>query len=170
MTTYILDASAVIALYKEEEGKDKVRGILKEAENGTASVYMSVVNLAEVHSRFIRLLDMEQALVILDQIYDLPLQIINTINRQVFDEASRLKGTYHMSLADSFGLATACDLSGSFVTSDGELKEPEAAEHAPVYWFRPPKEKQAQTPRRTMKEAERELAEAKHRIAELEAR
>jgi hypothetical protein len=39
--------------------------------------------------------------------------------------------------------ATAYDLSGSFVTSDGEIKPVEAAEHAPILWFRPPKEKQA---------------------------
>ncbi|GHU67555.1 hypothetical protein FACS189447_09820 [Spirochaetia bacterium] len=37
--------------------------------------------------------------------------------------------------------ATAINLNGVFVTSDGEFEEPEAKEHAPVFWFRPPKEK-----------------------------
>jgi predicted nucleic acid-binding protein len=143
--TYVLDASALIAFFKKEEGKERVWNILFEAENGTASVYISIVNLMEVNSRFIRLLGKEQAGIILDQIYDLPLQIIDIIDKQVFDEASRLKGTYHMSLADAIGLATAIHLSGVFVSSDGELKEPKAVEDAPVFWFRPPKEKPTRT-------------------------
>jgi hypothetical protein len=37
---------------------------------------------------------------------------------------------------------TAITLKGVFVSSDGELMEPKTKEHAPVLWFRPPKEKQ----------------------------
>jgi hypothetical protein len=46
-----------------------------------------------------------------------------------------------LSLADAVGLATAINRSGIFVTSDGGFKAPEAGEHAPVLWFRPPKQK-----------------------------
>jgi ribonuclease VapC len=143
--TYVLDASAVIAIFQKEEGKEKVWNILSEAENGTASVYMSIVNLIEVNYNFYRDLGKEGADAILNKIYNLPLQIIDIIDKQVFDEASRLKGTYKMSLSDAIGLATAIHLSGVFVSSDGELKEPEAVEHAPVFWFRPPKEKPPRT-------------------------
>ncbi|GHU49240.1 hypothetical protein FACS1894200_07690 [Spirochaetia bacterium] len=173
--TYVLDASAVIALFKEEEGKERIRDILHEVENGTASLYMSVVNLIEVNSRFIRLVGKEQTLIILNQIYNLPLQIIDTIHKQVFNEASRLKGAYKMSFADAIGLATAINLNGVFVSSDGELAEPEAAEHAPVFWFRPPKPKQNKKKAdlnsviAERDQAVRALAEAKRRICELEA-
>ena len=167
--TYVLDASAVVAFFKKEEGKEKVWDILQEAENRTASVYMSKVNLTEVNYRFICLLGMEGAAVILNKTYKLPIQMIDTITNQVFEEASRLKGTYKMSLGDAIGLSTAITLKGLFVSSDGELKEPEAGEHAPIFWFRPPKEKPAKPPRRTLEQAERELAAANRRIAELEA-
>ncbi|GHV77848.1 hypothetical protein AGMMS49942_26690 [Spirochaetia bacterium] len=42
---------------------------------------------------------------------------------------------------DAIGLAVAIDMKGVFVTADGGFKAPETVEHAPVSWFRPPKEK-----------------------------
>jgi predicted nucleic acid-binding protein len=173
--TYVLDASAVIAIFREEAGKEKVRDILREAENGTASVYMSVVNLIEVSYKFYRDLGKEADDALLERIYRMPIQVQPTIAENVFSEASRLKGTYKMSLGDAIGLATAINLKGVFVSSDGELTEPEAAEHAPVFWFRPPKERQdkkkvdVNAVIRRAEEAERALAEAKLRIAGLEA-
>lgn len=41
----------------------------------------------------------------------------------------------------TYGLATALDMKGVFVTADGGFKAPEAEEHAPVSWFRSPKQK-----------------------------
>ena len=138
---HVLDACALVAFLKKEEGAEKVWDILQDTENGTFFVYMSIVNLIEVHYGFVCSVGTERAAEILDQIHDLPLQIIDTINSLVFDEAVRLKSSYSVSLADAIGLATAINLNGVFVSSDGELKEPVAVEHAPVLWFRPPKEK-----------------------------
>jgi PIN domain nuclease of toxin-antitoxin system len=87
--TYVLDASAVVAFFKKEEGKEKVWDILQEAENRTASVYMSKVNLTEVNFRFIRLLGMEGAAVILNKIYKLPIQMIDTITSSALQKRSR---------------------------------------------------------------------------------
>ncbi|GHV76802.1 hypothetical protein AGMMS49942_16230 [Spirochaetia bacterium] len=147
--TYVLDACALIAYLKKEEGQEKVLDILQKAENETASVYMSIINLIEVHYGFVDDLGKERAAVILNKIYNLPLQIIDTLNSHVFSEAVRFKSTYKgkgsisknpLSLADAIGLATAIDRHGVFVTADGGFLEPEAVEHAPVFWFRPPKQ------------------------------
>ncbi|GHU42822.1 hypothetical protein FACS1894190_12610 [Spirochaetia bacterium] len=136
---YILDACSVIAFFNREEGQEKIWDILQEAENKRSTVYINIVNLMEVHYGFYRDFGKETALKILNQIYDLPITIIDTINKQVFDETSRLKSTYKISLADAIGLATAITLNGVFVTADGELAELEKLEHAPVFWFRLPK-------------------------------
>jgi predicted nucleic acid-binding protein len=138
---YVLDACALVAFLKKEEGVEKVLDILQETENGTTFVYMSIMNLIEVHYGFVCSLGKKRAAEILDQIHDLPIQIVDTINSPVFDEAVRLKSSYSISLADAIGLATAINLKGTFVSSDGELVEPKTKEHAPVFWFRPPKEK-----------------------------
>jgi PIN domain nuclease of toxin-antitoxin system len=176
---YILDACALIALLKKEEGAEKIRDILKEAKAGTSAVYISIVNLIEVHYVFTKPLGKEAAAEILAKIPKLPIQIIDTITIHAFDEAVRIRSTYNqnktpISLADVIGLGAAINLKGVFVTSDGELAEPKARENAPVFWFRPPKEKQAKKkPDVNAITAERDqavqaLAEANRRIAELE--
>ncbi|GHV78404.1 hypothetical protein AGMMS49944_01950 [Spirochaetia bacterium] len=71
----------------------------------------------------------------------MPIHFQPVIDEKILYEASRLKGTYTISLGDAIGLATTIHVNGVFVSSDGELVEPEAAEHAPVFWFRPPKQK-----------------------------
>jgi predicted nucleic acid-binding protein len=144
--TYVLDACALIALLKKEEGADKIRDILKETKAGTSAVYMSIVNLIEVHYGFTKALGQKPALKILEKIHNLPIQIIDTVNNDVFEETVRIRSTYNrtngsISLADAIGLATAINLKGVFVSSDGEFLEPEFKEHAPIFWFRPPKQK-----------------------------
>jgi predicted nucleic acid-binding protein len=139
---YVLDACALIALLDGEEGKDVVKNILKQAiDEKETCVYMSAVNLVEVYYNYIRELGKDNALEILEKINAAPVEIVEAIPEPVYLEASRLKGSYKMSLGDSIGLATAINLNGDFVTSDGELVEPKAKEHASVFWFRPPKQK-----------------------------
>jgi predicted nucleic acid-binding protein len=174
--TYVLDACALIALLNEEPGKDVVKDILKQAvDDKETLVYISAVNLAEIYASYIRELGKDAAREILERIYAAPIEIVAAIPEPVYREASRLKGSYHVSLADSFGLATAFDLSGSFVTSDGEIKSVEAAEPIAILWFRPPEPKKGKKTvdvkaiTRRAEEAERALAEARRHIAALEA-
>jgi predicted nucleic acid-binding protein len=147
---YTLDAcagnfaasGALIALFKrDEQGGEKIRDLPSEAEAGNTVISMSIVNLVEVYYGFIGELGEIKAIEILEQIYALPIKIIDTINTSVFDEASRLKSTYALSIADAIGLATAINLKSVFVTGDGEFVEPESAERVPISWFRPPKKK-----------------------------
>ncbi|GHT87092.1 hypothetical protein FACS1894137_13670 [Spirochaetia bacterium] len=138
---YVLDACALIALIKEEPGAGVVQNLIDQAIDGEITLCMNMVNLIEVHYGFYRDRGKEAAEVILDRIYKMPIHFQPVIDEKIFYEASRLKGTYTMSLADAIGLATAIDMKGVFVTADGGFLEPEAAEHAPVFWFRPPKQK-----------------------------
>ncbi|GHV95794.1 hypothetical protein AGMMS50293_21140 [Spirochaetia bacterium] len=139
--TYVLDACALIALLDDEEGKDKVDELFTRAKTGEIVLCISIINMLEVYYGFIRDDGLECADKILAPIDETPLQIIDLVSQSVYKEAARLKGAYNISLADAIGLATAINLNGVFVTSDGEFEEPEAKEHAPVFWFRPPKEK-----------------------------
>jgi PIN domain nuclease of toxin-antitoxin system len=136
---YVLDACALIAHIKEESGAEVVQNLIDEAIDGKASLHMSIVNLIEVHYGFYNDFGKEVSDVILERIYKMPIQFHRTIDAKISSEAARLKGTYEMSLGDAIGLATAISLNGIFVTSDGDILEPEATEHAPVFWYRPPK-------------------------------
>jgi predicted nucleic acid-binding protein len=134
---YILDACALIALFKKEQGADKIRVLFDEASAGQSSIYMNTVNLIEVHYGFYRTLGSEKSSLILEQVYTMPIQFIDTIDDVIFSEASRLKAQYAIPLGDSIGLATAIKTGGSFVTADhSDFDKIEKAESIPFLWFR----------------------------------
>jgi predicted nucleic acid-binding protein len=135
---YVLDACALLALLKKEPGQEIIKDLLGQAESGKIVVSMSIVNLIEVFYGFIGELGKAAAQTILETVYTTPIKFINTISQPVFEEASRLKGTYKMSIADAIGVATASDISGTFVTSDhSELEEVEKNEPIPFLWLPP---------------------------------
>ena len=46
---YVMDACALIAFLREEEGAELVTDILKSAEKGTTQIIMNIINLLEVY-------------------------------------------------------------------------------------------------------------------------
>ena len=132
---YILDACALIALFKQEKGADKIEALFEEASTGQTVIYMNIINLIEVHYCFYRVLGREKSGLILEQIYTMPIQLIDTIDAEIFSETSRLKAQYAIPLGDSIGLATA--MGGTFVTADhSDFTEIEKTEPIPFFWFR----------------------------------
>jgi predicted nucleic acid-binding protein len=138
--TYVLDACALIALLDNEDGKDKIDELFTKAKAGEISLYINIINLLEVYYEYIRADGIEVAGKILAPISETPLKIVDLISQPIYKEAARLKGAFTISLADAVGLATAINLGGIFVTSDGEFKKLETREETPLFWFRPPKE------------------------------
>ena len=105
--TYILDACALMAVFKQENGTDKVKSLLNEAQAGQATVYMNIINLIE------------------------------TFDDVIFSETSRIKATCAIPLGDAIGLATAIKLGGSFVTGDhSDIEKIEKVESVSIFWFR----------------------------------
>ena len=89
--TYIFDACALIALLKKEQGVDKVMALLDEAHTGQSAIYMNTINLIEVYYWFYRALGREKSGLILEKIYAMPIQFIDSIDTIIFSETSRLK-------------------------------------------------------------------------------
>ena len=115
---YIFDACALIAIFKKENGFEKINSLLEEAIKEQSEIYMNSINLIEVHYGFLRTLGEEKANIVLEKIHELPINFINTVDEVIFYEASRLKAQYAIPLGDCIGLATAIRLGGTFVTSD----------------------------------------------------
>ena len=135
--TYVLDACALIALFKREQGADKIRALLEEALAGQTLVYMNTINLIEVYYGFYRTIGQEKSSLILEQIHAMPIHFIDTIDATIFSETSRLKAQYAIPLGDSIGLATAIKVSGIFVTADySDFRKIEKAESISFFWFR----------------------------------
>jgi len=82
--TYIFDACALIALFKREQGIEKIKALLDETLAGQSVIYMNTINLIEVHYGFYRTLGQEKSGLILEQIYAMPIHFIDTIDAIVF--------------------------------------------------------------------------------------
>jgi PIN domain nuclease of toxin-antitoxin system len=138
MTHYVLDACAMVAMLKGENGAKEVDDLFQQAVHGDALLSMSIVNLLEVYYGFIKDIGITETHNIMNTIQYTPLVIIDTISQGVYHEAARLKGTYHrLSLADAIGVATAIELSGVFVTADHhELEAVASKEMLNFFWFR----------------------------------
>jgi PIN domain nuclease of toxin-antitoxin system len=105
MDRYILDACALIAYYTDEEGADIVQKIIREAYFEESEVSISRINLLEVFYDVYKTQGEIEAKNFLHNIINTPIKIIETIEKDIFFEAGRLKANYRISLADSIFLA-----------------------------------------------------------------
>jgi predicted nucleic acid-binding protein len=135
---YILDACALIAVLKREQGWEKVYTLIMRANAGDIRLYMHIVTVLEVYYSIRREQGPEAAQNILDIVDNSAIQITDDISKPFFREAGRLKASYRMSLADTFVCAAASRLFATVVTADGEMRPIEGID---FFYFRPPKPK-----------------------------
>jgi PIN domain nuclease of toxin-antitoxin system len=133
----VLDACALIALFRQETGMDTVMTLIDGAVHGKDSLFMHTVNRIEVQYRFYRELEEAEYRNLLTHIDALPIRWVDSVDSAIANEATRLKSRYRIPIGDAVGLATAVRLDGTFVTADHhELEAVEQAEPIPFYWFR----------------------------------
>ena len=115
---YILDACALIAAIKQEDGALLVAELYEEAVIGNANLIINKINLLEVYYGFRREHGKEYADIILQSIMNSIVEI-SDISIKVLTEAGRLKSDYRrISLADSVALAETSTRDGYLVTAD----------------------------------------------------
>jgi predicted nucleic acid-binding protein len=135
---YILDACALIAALKREQGWEKVYTLIIRADAGDIRLYMHIVTALEVYYSIWREQGPEAAQDMLDIVDTTAIQITADMSLPHFREAGRLKATYRMSLADTFVCAAASRLFATVVTADGEMQPIDGID---FFFFRPPKPK-----------------------------
>jgi PIN domain nuclease of toxin-antitoxin system len=135
--SYILDACAVIALMKNEEGADIIDSIIIEAKNGDCNVSISKFNLLEVYYGFYREDGKEFAEQQIQFVRESNISIIDALSDDVFREAGRLKASYSISLADSIILGYGVAEKAIVISSDHhEFDTVENSEDIEFLWFR----------------------------------
>lgn len=118
---YVLDAFAIIAYLRGEEGAEKVRDLLHRASAGGARLYFCLVNYGEVlyiSERMGGRLAAEEAIRVIDH---LPLEVVPA-DRALTFAAAHLKAGYPLSYADAFAAALAWQLEAPVVTGDPEFR------------------------------------------------
>ena len=137
MTSYILDACAMIALLKNEPGAGYVEGILDGAERDLCEVYIHRVNLLEVYYEYARTHGEKTAKQYIAELKKSELKIIPSITERVFFLAGRLKTRGRISICDAILLGQSTVLGASVVTSDHhEFDALEGKEGISFSWIR----------------------------------
>lgn len=110
----VLDASALIAYLKGENGANLVKKYLTDKQN---SVFMHAVNLYEVYYYILDKQPLFQS-VLMNLIKSLNIQIYHRIDRRIMEESANYKISYRISLGDSIVLGFTHKLNATMLTSD----------------------------------------------------
>ena len=119
---FVLDSYAVLAYLGDEPGRERVQGLLEQAEKGDCRVVLSLINLGEVAyivEREEGLGKAQEALGVIDQ---LPVGIL-AVERETVLTAAHIKAHYPLAYADAFAIAAALEHEGVVLTGDPEFEQ-----------------------------------------------
>ncbi len=133
MKTYVLDASALIALLQKTPGAYKVNELLKEALQERAKVLMSAVNYGEVYGKILREYGPEQALTAVQALSPLPIEVLDATPQRAC-RAADVKAKHKLYYADGFAAALAIEYKATLVTSDSDFRK--LGHSFPVVWLK----------------------------------
>lgn len=130
---YVLDASALIALFDGEKGYDIISDLILSPR---VKLSIHSVNMIEVFYHFARKTNEANANQTLKDILSVGIEIFDEMSPKLWKEAARLKTRYRaLSLADAIGVAYAITIRGVFVTADHTELDPLARDGVCKFFF-----------------------------------
>lgn len=118
---FVMDAWALLAfLQGEEPAASRVREVIEAAQDGTARLFVSIINIGEVYYRVGKTHSSKEADSVLADLYLLPMEILSADDDTVLS-AARLKMAHTLSYADAFAAVTAQQKDATLLTGDPEL-------------------------------------------------
>ena len=131
---YVIDACALIAYLRGEEGGDKLRELLKQP---AVRFFMHAVNLGEVYYDSLRYVGLSKAKEMLDEVLQLPLTVVWELDKPFLERVGYYKTTYRVSYVDCFVLALAEQENATVISTDHhEFDVLEEAKVLSFYWLR----------------------------------
>ena len=123
-TRRLLDSYAILAFLNDEEGAERVAGLLEDAVETGALLLVNEINVGEVYYIVAKHRSENAAEHVLLHLDRLPLELVSNTFDDVL-EAARLKARFPLSYADAFALATAIRFDARLVTGDPEFETAE---------------------------------------------
>jgi predicted nucleic acid-binding protein len=116
---YVLDANALVRLFRNAPGADVVDDLVRQAKSGRAHLSISVVNLTEVLYVLARYFGQERALMCVDKAR----RVANSVlaDEQIAIDTGILRIRYKLGLADCFAAELALRTGAMLVTADPEF-------------------------------------------------
>jgi PIN domain nuclease of toxin-antitoxin system len=121
MKTMVLDASALLALFFDEPGAEKVEHLIQQAVDSDKPLIIASVNWAEVLYRMQRKNGAQGLAGAREFARTMPLDIA-PLDRDLAEAAASLKVDHDLGLADAFAVALAKSKKAELVTADLEFK------------------------------------------------
>ena len=115
---FVFDACALIAFLNGEDGAEKVERLIEQAQAGEIEIFIASVNLYEVYYDSVRRSSANKAEEVLNDLYEMPVTVVETIDRAIMRPASHFKTAFKLSLADSIALGLAKQLGAQVVSTD----------------------------------------------------
>ncbi len=132
--TYVLDACALIAFFRQEKGDEKLLKLFKDKQ---AKIYLHAVNLGEVYYDTLRLTGKKQAQELFADVAKLPIEVVWILDTSFLELTGKYKTSFSMSYADAFVLALAEREKGVVISTDhNEFDAVEKSEMLSFYWLR----------------------------------
>ena len=118
---YVLDSFAVLALLGREPGGDEVARLLRQAQDGKATLLMTWVNAGEVAYIVQRRWGRGRAYQVLATLEAAGIQMA-PVERDLALAAAHIKAEHPLAHADAFAAALAANSGSTLVTGDREFK------------------------------------------------
>jgi predicted nucleic acid-binding protein len=119
MKDYVLDANALVRLFRNTPGADIVDGLIQQAKSGRAHLRMSAVNLTEVLYVLARYFGQEKALQCANKARRVADAV--SVDEQIAIDTGILHIRYKLGLADCFAAELAMRTGATLVTADPEF-------------------------------------------------
>ena len=119
MKEYVLDANALVRLYRNTPGADVVDNLVRQAKAGKAHLFISVANLSEVLYVLSRYARPEEALRFIETARNAV--EATSIDERVALDTAMLRIRYKLGLADCFAAELAMRTGATLVTADPEF-------------------------------------------------
>jgi predicted nucleic acid-binding protein len=116
---YVLDANALVRLFRNAPGADAVDALIGQAKSGRAHLSISVVNLTEVLYILSRYFGQEKALLCVDKARRVVEPI--SVDEQIAIDTAILRIRYKLGIADCFAAELSIRLGATLVTADPEF-------------------------------------------------
>jgi predicted nucleic acid-binding protein len=116
---YVLDANALVRLFRNAPGADAVEELIRQAKSGRVHLNISAVNLTEVLYILARYFGQEKAL----ECSDKARRVAETVavDEQIAMDTAILRIRYKLGLADCFAAELAMRTGATLVTADPEF-------------------------------------------------
>jgi predicted nucleic acid-binding protein len=118
---YVLDANALVSLFRNREGAAKIQELLVQADKELVWLRISVVNLMEVLYVFARYSTLEKARTAIQKVQAL-VEFVSPDADQAL-AAAEIRLRYKLGLADCFAAELAMRTRSTLVTADPDFEK-----------------------------------------------